>query len=262
MNTARTPDNVFPYPMKAAVGNAEREVHMGVCLSRGLPVIAPRPKNDGTIQIIGYGPSLRTTWMRIDPSLPVMTVSGAHNFLVERGIDPTHHVDMDPRPHKLQFIADPHPSTHFIMASCCNPLAWSLLRASTVSVFHVWNGAATETWCANNNQTSAMVYTGSHVGACAMRIAQLLGYSRLIVHGMDMSFTAAGDHAGVHGGLRHPRETRRVGGKDFITSKISINMAEEMLHRLGTDEIDVTFYGDGMLQALVAERNLPNARCK
>src|SRR6266853_2973862 len=64
-------------------------------------------KHDEPIALVNFGPSLNDTWEQIKNFKYIMTCSGAHKFLVERGIIPTHHIDVDPRPHKVQLIGTP-----------------------------------------------------------------------------------------------------------------------------------------------------------
>src|SRR6185436_4802677 len=46
---------------------------------------------DEPIALVSYGPSLNETWEQIRGFKFIMTCSGAHKFLVDRGIIPTHH---------------------------------------------------------------------------------------------------------------------------------------------------------------------------
>ena len=70
----------------------------------------PRPKlfdptaKETTLAIVGYGPSLRDNWEKLKDYSHIWTVSGAHDFLLARGIVPTFHTDIDFRPHKPGFI--------------------------------------------------------------------------------------------------------------------------------------------------------------
>src|SRR6267142_2328196 len=48
------------------------------------------------IALVCYGPSLNDTWERVRDFKYVMTCSGAHRFLLERGVVPTWHTEVDP----------------------------------------------------------------------------------------------------------------------------------------------------------------------
>src|SRR5678816_4695353 len=57
---------------------------------------------DEPIALVCYGPSLNQTWDEIRDFKYVMTCSGSHRFLIQRGIIPTWHIDVDPREHKMK----------------------------------------------------------------------------------------------------------------------------------------------------------------
>src|SRR4051812_16025100 len=54
--------------------------------------------------IVCYGPSLNDTWEQVKSFRYVLSCSGAHQFLIERSIIPTWHIDVDPRKHKMALI--------------------------------------------------------------------------------------------------------------------------------------------------------------
>src|SRR5690242_14390519 len=83
--------------------------------------LAQEPLKSEPIAIVGYGPSLQDTWPLIKNFKAIMTTSGAHNFLIERGITPTYHVDCDPRPHKAKFTEKPQPGVQYLIGSSAHP---------------------------------------------------------------------------------------------------------------------------------------------
>jgi uncharacterized Rossmann fold enzyme len=54
---------------------------------------------DEPIAVVCFGPSLVDTWEQIKGFRHVMSCSGSHKFLIERGIIPEFHVEVDPRAH-------------------------------------------------------------------------------------------------------------------------------------------------------------------
>lgn len=108
-------------------------------VERGLP---PMIEGSGyptrPVAIVGYGPSLLKTWERLKtfPG-PIWTVSKAHDFLLERGIVPTYHTDVDMRAHKAKFIKKPHPSVKYIIASHVHPDYLDNVAGGDVCLFHV-----------------------------------------------------------------------------------------------------------------------------
>ena len=94
--------------LKGVMTNAERHDQMEKSLH--LPLLKKRDKfNDRWVSIVCYGPSLLDTWKTI--KRPMVTVSGAHDFLVDKGITPDWHIDCDPREHKAKMLKKPQKAT-------------------------------------------------------------------------------------------------------------------------------------------------------
>lgn len=107
--------------------------------AKGLaPLEKDRAERTQPLAIVGYGPSLHSTWERLrDWPGPVWTVSKAHDFLVERGIVPAAHVDVDPGEHKKLCIQRPQPGVEYWLATKVTPRMVEALPAEQVRLFHV-----------------------------------------------------------------------------------------------------------------------------
>src|SRR5687767_8681528 len=77
--------------------------------------LKPLEKNDRTLAVCGYGPSLATTWKDVSKCADVLTTSGAHRFLLAHGVVPKFHVECDPRAHKAFFIRNSHPAVTYLI---------------------------------------------------------------------------------------------------------------------------------------------------
>jgi hypothetical protein len=134
----------IPYKLIAAVPPQDRWMQMYHAIQQGYPTLADHAIDDAKrLQLVCYGPSLRETWKDIDPTLPIMTVSGALKFLAERGITPTWHVQMDPRREQPRFVDPPVPGVHYLMASVCPPETWKVLQGQQVTLWHANSGEGT-----------------------------------------------------------------------------------------------------------------------
>jgi len=197
-----------------------------------------------------YGPSLADTWQKL--RRPIITVSGAHDYLVERGIVPDFHVDCDPRPHKPEMLRKPQKATIYLMASVCHPRFWEALQGRSVRLWHLINGDDLETvaWVAQNHPVGikSMIGGGSSVGMRAMNVAAALGYRKFDIHGMDCSFTE-NRHAGAHTGGKQVETLVQAGDRIFKTTKQMLQAAIEMEHFLQQQDAEIRFYGDGLMQA-------------
>ena len=234
--------------LKGVLTNAQRHDQMAAALH--LPLLKKKGKfNDRRMSIVCYGPSLEDTWKQI--RRPMMTVSGAHDFMVERGIVPDFHVDCDPRAHKAQMLKKPQKETKYLMASVCHPDFWAVLKGQNVKVWHLVNGDDLETvaWVAQHHPDGmeSLIGGGSSVGMRAMNVSAALGFRRFDIYGMDCSFTK-NRHAGTHTGKEQTKILVRVGLRTFQTTQQMLHAAIEMEKFLETQDAEVVFYGDGLMQ--------------
>src|SRR5262245_53158212 len=115
--------------MGAALDEPKRHRYMLTCLTYGFPKLQLKPLVDEPLSLVAYGPSLKDTWMMI--RRPMLTMSGAHDFLISKGVVPDYHCDIDPRPHKTKMLT-PHKDVHYLMGSVCNPNMWEKLKGYKV----------------------------------------------------------------------------------------------------------------------------------
>ncbi len=227
---------------------------MEAALKRGLPRLPNAkvaPKREERLSIVGYGPSLLDTWQ--DIAHPIITTSGAHDFLIERGVIPDFHADMDPRDHKLDFIRNSHEDVTYCMASVCPPETWTILRCRKVLMWHVWSSPETMAWVAAHDPATQVQRGGSAIGLGAITVGSRLGFSKFACYGFDCSKAGGRRHAGPHRGLKAGHEDLlwKVKDRIFVTSKIMVNTAIEFLRWVEEYGLDIELHGDGLLPYMV-----------
>lgn len=249
----------IPYNLTAALPTEQRHAYMGKAMEYGFPRLQPIPIEDGrSLSIACYGPSLADTWKDIER--PILTVSGALHFLNERGIKPDFHVDVDPRQHKIKHITPPVDGVHYIMASCCHPDAWEVLKYQKVSLVHCYSAPSTAEWVSKIDFGSYLIRPGSTAGLAAIHIGGLLGYRHFEIHGMDGCIRDGKRHAGPHYGHPQGGITWDAGHVTYQTSKIMSNACAEVINTLRLFPIFCVFHGEGLQQALIEEEyDLDNA---
>lgn len=238
--------------MKAAVDEPIREAQMAICVNQQLPRLQRSPMDEAaSLSIACYGPSLHDTWKDLQP--PILTMSGAHDFLLSRGIVPTYHVDMDPRGHKVAHIRKPHSDVQYLMASVCHPFTWAVLKGYDVKIFHVISGKHTYAWWQQHDPQSLLVIAGSCIGLGAIHIGGVLGYRHFEIHGMDGNFKDGQRHAGKHYGHAQAPITVIAQRRFWQTSKIMHNSNVELINVLHQYPFFAVFHGDGLCQAMIAD---------
>lgn len=209
------------------------------------------------LTLVGYGPSLADTWK--DVKHPMMTMSGAHNFLIERGIIPDFHCEMDPRHHKTEMLS-PHRDVQYLMASVCYPSMWEKLRGFRVKIWHAVSGDRTIEFVKTIDDKALVVTGGSCMGLVAIHLAGVMGYNHFELHGYDGSYRQEQRHAGPHGGHKHGELPTKIWGNIFKTSRIMENANVELQGLLNWFPIFCVFHGEGRNQTYVRLAKLPNCR--
>jgi uncharacterized Rossmann fold enzyme len=212
------------------------------------------------IAVVGLGPSLKDTWEKIKDFKYIMTCSGSHQFLLERGIVPTYHVDVDPRPHKVDLMGKPHKDVKYLIASCCHPKMFDHLDGHDVSLWHVFSTQEEAMRLLPRGEWA--LTGGSNVGMRAIAMARFLGFTDIHIFGMDGCLSDEGkSHAIKHPNSQwdDPEPTILVhDGVEYKTTRLLLHYAKETLRELDQmPDIKATFYGDGLIQH-VARTRIPN----
>lgn len=245
-----------PYPMSAAVAEEIRHNQMAIATMQGFERMKMADMHNGTLTIACYGPSLADTWQNIKG--PVLSVSGAHDFLIERGIVPTWHADMDPRPHKAKHLEKPHKDVEYLMATVCHPDAWARLKGYNVKLWHVISSKKTYEWVSRYDADNILVAGGSAIGLAAVHLGGVLGFRHFEIHGMDGCYRGDARHAGAHFG--HPQKSKEyeIDGRKFRSSKIMMNSMVEFFNMAKGFPFFAVVHGDGLLQHIAHKIDLEN----
>jgi len=204
------------------------------------------------IAIVGYGPSLRQTWERLRDFKTIWTVSKAHDFLVERGIMPTYHLDLDPRIHKAEFMTRPRPQTQYFLSSHVHPDYVTKMKAAGVplQLFHV---------AIDKHERLDPRYPALKVrfdaGVQAAEAAFMRGYRTQHWFGIEYGHAGQATHAGLHWGVTAPKCIVVAEGRQFISSNLFFHgllLAEHFLCDRAL--IRCTLHGDGLLGYFMRER--------
>jgi hypothetical protein len=200
-----------------------------------------------TIAIVCYGPSLNETWEQIRHYPFIMTCSGAHKFLIDRGIIPTHHIDVDPRKHKATLIGTPHRDVEYLMASTCHPEVFDLLEGFNVKLWHIFDSADEGFRILPPGEWA--LTGGPGAGLRAMCISRFLGFTKQHVFGMDGSDSPAGKHAGAHPMEAKKRSPVVYDGVTYYTTPAFLECAKATFHELDAmPDVQATFFGEGLVQ--------------
>lgn len=239
------------------ISDEQRDNQMRLAIPRIKARVIPSEQIcDEEIAIVCYGPSLRKTWPELRAFRKIMTCSGAHKFLLDRGIVPTWHVDLDPREHKARMLGEPHKDVEYLIASCVHPAMLDRLDGFNVKLWHIFAN--------ESNRDLPLVYPrgewiltgGSNVGLRCLVMARILGYRRFHVFGMDNSFPKdSAHHAGEHLNANKKIYEVPYDGKMYYCEPVMVDYARQFFHELNQlPDIKVVLHGEGLLQHMAYKK--------
>ena len=237
----------YKFPMRNAVTMDAEIRQVADCVSRGFGQLALQPLREEWVSVVGYGPSLKETWQ--DVTHPCMTVSGAHDFLIDRGFVPDWHAECDGRDHKTKHLEKPHRGTTYVMASICNPLMWEQLAGHRILRWHNANGQHIVKWIGENDDGSVLVAGGSNIGLSAIHLCGILGFRKFRLFGFDASIQEVGGawfrHAGPHYG---PKQRVIQRGRWKTTPQMSNTVDEFGWLVRDNPALQFEIYGDSLMR--------------
>lgn len=229
-----------------------RDQQIAAAIARPIPRIEPvHELRDDPIALACYGPSLQDTWEQIRGFRWVMSCSGAHKFLVERGIVPTWHVEVDPRAHKIDLVGRPTSETEYLISSTCHPSYFDHLigGGGHVRLWHVFDSADDAHRTLPHGEWA--LTGGCSVGLRTMTIARFLGFRSQHIFGMDGCAKESASHAAGHPKAITKYATCEYEGKTYRTTPSMLETARQTFHELNQmPDVEATFYGDGLVQAM------------
>lgn len=211
-----------------------------------------------------FGPSLRDTWPSIAMAQAnghdVFTVSGAHQFLIDRGVIPVAHMDCDPREHKALQFGTPDHRVKYWIGSCVHPLYIKRLEGHDTTLWHCYNKEASRE-IFNLDPGYEMVVGGGSIGLRALSVLYCRGYRRFEIHAMDSCSSASGEHHAAFHYAKYPGVAEvKCGDRWFLATAIHVAYARYFFKsNKMLKGSTFNFHGNGLLAEMVKQGALPDA---
>jgi uncharacterized Rossmann fold enzyme len=226
------------------------------CEIEGIGRVQPHDVRTESAAVVCFGPSLKETWEQVRNFKYIFSCSGSHKFLLERGITPTWHCEVDPRNHKIKLLGEPHPDVEYLVSSTCHPDYLKHLEGHKVKLWHVYDPSE-----AGNILLPAGEWAmlgGCDIGLRALTLAAFLGFRDLHIFGMDQSAGTVESpeerHAAEHPHSGKKFHTVDYGGKTYRTTQAMLEACRGVWHELDQmPKVKCTFYGEGLCQAMAKD---------
>lgn len=223
--------------------------HIKHALSLGLPVCVLEKEHDRVVACVGAGPSVRNHLQELrDFPGEVWAINGAHNFLIENGVNVSGCVLLDPEAQLVEYLKKPNASVTYYVASVCHPEVFSALDGFDVRVWHAW---------LEESMPPSGSYAVPGASTCLTRapfLAHMLGYRDIRIFGADSSYEEVthcyGDSI-VDTGVDHTREIVRVGDQLFATEVKLMQQVTEMRVIAEHFPAKISFHCGGLMRAFL-----------
>jgi 2-polyprenyl-3-methyl-5-hydroxy-6-metoxy-1,4-benzoquinol methylase len=210
------------------------------------------PLRDEPVAIACFGPSLADTWEEIRKFKYIFSCSGSHKFLIDRGIIPTHHLEVDPRTHKIELLGPPHKDVEYLIASACHPKYFDHLAGFNVKLWHIFSNEEEAFRILPPGEWA--LTGGCSVGLRCLTLARFLGFRDMHIFGMDGSEGATGKHAAYHPNQAKKHALVTHNGVEYRTTSGFLEAAKQTKHELDLlKDVTVKFYGEGLVQAMMKD---------
>jgi hypothetical protein len=222
------------------------------------------PAHERLAVLACFGPSLRETWPAIAMAqvngADIFTVSGSHQFLIDRGVIPVAHMDCDPREHKAFQFGEPDHRVKYWIGSCVHPTYIKRLEGHDVTLWHCYNKEASRE-IFKLDPGHEMVVGGGSIGLRALSVLYCQGYRRFEIHGMDSCSSSSGEHhAGFHYAKYPGVAEIQCGDKWFLATAIHVAYARYFFKsQKMLKGATFAFHGNGLLAEMVKQGQMPGA---
>lgn len=218
-----------------------------------------QPQPDVTLLIAGGGPSLELELddlrAKYADGAKVVSINNTHDWLIERGINPSLHIMLDARDFNSRFVQKPISSCKYLIASQCHPSVFDALEGHDV---YLWHPCSTDADVAVLDAYYLGQYYrvvgGGTVMTRAFTLLQMLGFSKFEVYGFDSCFMNDKHHS-----YNQPENDGgevlnvEVAGRMFKCAHWMYVQAQDFLgttKALGQN-VDMIVHGDGLISHLI-----------
>lgn len=222
-------------------------------LDRGLPEVEPHETNDFEIMILGGGPSLKQFEAEIiekrKAGMPLITLNGAYNWALERGLEPSAQIIVDAREVNVKFCQPHVDKCRYLIASQVSPKVLDALPTDQVLLWHSAMPHLREAINAKREKWWP-VHGGSTVFLRSLILMRMLGYHKFHVYGVDSCFLGDEHHAYAQDWNDDVSIPVNCMGKIFRCAPWHFSQAQEFIDTIagGVGEvIQMIIYGDGLL---------------
>jgi SAM-dependent methyltransferase len=252
-----TPADFLPH-LRVNTPTEERKANVLANMALGLPECVPHETQNIEVMILAGGPSLADFEADIREKraegMPLITVNGAYNWALDRGLKPSATIIADPREFNKRFV-EPHvEGCKYLLGSVCHP---EVVKAAPADQTYLWHPGP------NNDVAEVLkdlpgehfpVNGGSTVMLRALPLLRMLGFQKFHIYGWDSCLRDDEHHAySQDENTENDLTEITVGGRTFKCRLWMAAQAQEfiIIKKLIADEVEMAVYGDGLIAEII-----------
>lgn len=223
--------------------------------------VAPCLPQEIEVFILGGGPSLeqyedeiRAAKAANPDGVKIVTLNGAYDWCLSRGIGPVTQVMVDARPFNARFVERKDEKCRYLIASQVDP---SVLAELPKERTWLWHTSAEMIKDALNARYEWWygIPGGSTVLLRAIPLLRMLGFKKFHLYGCDSCIMGDAHHAYPQSENDAPAfpVTVKGSGRVFMCQTWMLSQAQEFIDliRVMGDEIEIETHGDGLLNHIL-----------
>lgn len=228
------------------------------------PRLQARSRHQLCAVVAAGGPSLRnhvdTVQRMKQDGAHIFAVNEVSRFLVERGVMVDFAVAAAPWEITTDCLYSATKGIHYLISSACPPSTFRKVAGQSVTIWHPEVGCGERELLASQEcRPYQLVRGGPTVGLRALALAELMGYSKIMVFGLDGVWAGAAAHAYESADDALGEENRllriQMGETSYMTTPElagQILAFEECYRQLSGAGISIEVAGDGPIARIAA----------
>ena len=236
-------------------------------LELGLKEVVPHEVQDTVVYLLAGGPSLNDFEEQIieagKKGLPIVTVNGTYNWLLERGVRPAAQVMIDGREFNRRFVTPIVDTCKYLIGSQCDHELVKSLPKNQTYLWHSGNSDITNEAMKEFIEEKGITYEwfpipgGSTVVSRALTLLAMLGFRKVEVFGWDSCLKDDKHHAYDQKENDSSKSVRvKVGGREFKCHGWMVVQATEFQRLIKfilgkVPDFDMVVHGDGLISHII-----------
>lgn len=214
--------------------------------------VQPHETNDFEVMLLGGGPSLaqfeQTIIEQRKAGMRLITMNGAYNWALERGLTPSAQIVVDSREMNAKFTKPVVDGCRYLIASQAHPSVLEGLPRDRTFMWHSDMEGVRELVNAKRD-TWWPVHGGSTVFLRSIPLMRMLGYRLFHVYGVDSCWIEDKHHAYEQDWNTDVALPINCGGRIFRCATWHFAQAQEFMDliRVYGEVVQLAIYGDGLL---------------